>query len=227
MRDLCRDGAVGHMNRNRGNRVVPELHSCPAPARSNEGADGAGSPSRCAPQGSRAPHHNVIPIAFQASVHAQHFILRRVPVGTLRAELPEFSAIACSDCARARFQNHVRAVNIYSTCASARNIGLSGCGRHPIRVPSAAVRHISSEAEMPPTSMNDGLSLTAPAQAPQRRTNHAAGTPAILAVISLSFSAPRSTKPVPAARKLCRRIGGQAAHGGDNTRGCCNDRPIA
>ena len=61
---------------------------------------------------------------------------------------------------------------------------------------------------MPPTSMNDGLSLTAPAQAPQRKTNHAAGTPAILAaVMSLSFAAPCATTPVPATRKLRRRIG--------------------
>ena len=124
------------------------------------------------------------------------------------AELPEFSAIACSNCAGARLQNHIRAVHIDSACASVSNIGLSGCGRHLAGAPSAAVKHISSEAEMPPTSMNDGLSLTAPAQAPQRKTNHAAGTPAILAaVMSLSFAAPCATTPVPATRKLRRRIG--------------------
>ena len=71
-------------------------------------------------------------------------------------------------------------------------------GVHGRCVPSAAVKHISSEAEMPLTIMKEGLSPAASARHPQDKSKHAMETWTILAIMSLSFL----LKPALAQKEL-------------------------
>jgi len=79
----------------------------------------------------------------------------------LSAELPELAAIPCRNGSSARFQNHPCSICAYSACAHTRAQHESPKPAPSRPTPLAAVKHSSSDEEMPLTIMNVGLSAEA------------------------------------------------------------------